>query len=101
MNRWVRFSHEFSDDIDEIWFYIAQDNVEAANHFIDGFEPIYDILAHNPYAGRSRDELKVGLRSFPHESYIIFYFPADYGVLIYRVFHAARDIELIFTEEFE
>lgn len=97
----IRYSDKFADDIDEIWFYIAQDDVEAADRLIDSFERIYDILAENPYIGRTHYELRHDLRYFPYGSYIIFYFPTNYGVEIYRVLHAARDVEQILVEEFE
>lgn len=95
----IRFSHQFRDDIDDIWSYIAADNIEAADRFIDSFEPVYHILADHPNIGRLWPELKAGLRSFPHKSYSIYYFPTDDGALIFRDLHAARDIQEIFGDQ--
>jgi len=46
--------------------------------------------------GRARDELEVGLRSFPVGRYAIFYLPIPDGVEIVRVLHGARDLDAIF-----
>lgn len=98
MSKRIRFSAEFDSDIDEIWFFIASENPDAADRFVESFKPIYEILTRNPNAGRLRPELKEGLRGFPHKSYLIFYFQTDDGVFIYRIIHAARDIDEIFAD---
>lgn len=95
----IQYSVQFRDDIDEIWAFIADDDINEADKFIDSFEPIYDILAKNPHAGKARPEIMQGLRSFPHRTCVIFYFPTDDGVLIYRVLHSARDIQEIFADQ--
>jgi len=59
------------------------------------------MLAENPKIGREHDELFLNLRSFPYKDYVIFYFPIENGVEIYRVLHGARDIESLFEEFFE
>ncbi|NET00841.1 MAG: type II toxin-antitoxin system RelE/ParE family toxin [Sphaerospermopsis sp. SIO1G1] len=47
---------------------------------------------------KSRDELVVGLRSFPVEDYLIFYFPVENGIEIARVLSGYRDLEAMFDE---
>ena len=61
----------------------------------------FQMLAENPIAGRNQPHYIVGMRSFPHKKYIIFYFPIENGVEIYRVFHGARKIESLFEDFFE
>jgi toxin ParE1/3/4 len=55
-------------------------------------------LAENPMAGRAREELLPGLRSFAAGRYLIFYTPMDDGITLDRVLHGARDVEAIFRE---
>jgi len=61
-------------DLDSIWTYIAADNIAAANNLVDRIGSVFDMLAHNPLAGRARTDLAQGLRSFAVANYIIFYF---------------------------
>lgn len=46
--------------------------------------------------GRDRAALSPGLRSFPHEDYVIFYKPARGGIEVVRVLHGARDLNRFF-----
>ena len=39
-------------DLEDIWSHIAQDNPDAADHFIDLIEAGCRILAENPLMGR-------------------------------------------------
>ena len=73
----VRLSRIAETDLDEIWLYVAGDGgVDVANQ---------------PNAGRLRDELAIGLRSFPVENHIIYYRPEPSHILIARVLHGRRD----------
>jgi toxin ParE1/3/4 len=85
-------------DLDEIWFYIALDNVEAADNLLDDIDSSCQSLAMQPQAGRLRPELVPELRSFPVGRYIVFYLPQNDGIEVVRVLHSARDIELIADE---
>jgi toxin ParE1/3/4 len=79
-------------DLDEIWFYIALDNVEAADNLLDNVDSSCQLLAIQPRAGRLRPELAPELRSFPVGRYVVFYRPQDDGIDVVRVLHSARDI---------
>jgi toxin ParE1/3/4 len=91
-----RVSEDARSDLDDIWFYIARDNVEAADRFIRAIVSRFPQLADMPHIGRSREELSPHLRSFPVGRYIIFYRPVKDGVEIVRVLHGARDIPPLF-----
>jgi toxin ParE1/3/4 len=91
-----RVSDEARADLDEIWFYIAQDNPEAADKFIRAVVSRFPKLASMPYMGRQREELSPRLRSFPVGRYVIFYRPMDNGVEIARVLDGARDFPPLF-----
>ena len=95
MNRY-RVSDAARSDLDEIWFYIAQDNPDAADKFIRALVSRFPMLASMPELGRRREELSPRLRSFPVGNYIIFYRPMDNGVEIARVLHGARDFPPLF-----
>jgi toxin ParE1/3/4 len=79
-------------DLDEIWFTIASDDVSRADKFIDALSKRFVTLSRSPRAGRKRDELLPGLRSFAFRNYVIFYSVSRDGVLIERVLHGARDV---------
>ena len=87
---------EAESDLDEIWWYIAQDSPQNADRFLDRIQERCLALADFPQMGTSRDDLKVGLRSQPFGNYLIFYFPLEDGIDIVRVLHGARDVDAIF-----
>ena len=87
------------DDLGEIWDYIASDNIEQADAFVDRIDATFHTLANQPLMGRARNELSVGLRSFPIGRYVIFYEPLPDGVAVVRVLHSARDIDTQFESE--
>ena len=91
-----RLSPEARSDLGEIWFYIAQDDPEAADKFIRVIVSRFPKLAAMPELGRQREELSPRLRSFPVGRYVIFYRPMENGIEIARVLHGARDLPPLF-----
>jgi toxin ParE1/3/4 len=83
-------------DLDNIWFYIAQDSPKNADRFLDLIQGKCELIAGFPSLGESCDELVDGLRSFPVGNYLIFYFPLEDGADIVRVMHGSRDVNTIF-----
>ena len=86
-------------DILEIWDYIADDSLAAADRWVDRLDEQFRLLAAQPMMGRARDELAPGVRSFPFGRYVIFYVPLDGGIDLVRVLHGARDIDAVFNPE--
>lgn len=82
-------------DLEEIWWYIAQNNPKNADNFLDFILEKCLFLAESPYLGKKRDELLKNLRSFPVRNYVIFYFPLKNGIDIVRVMHGSRDIDKV------
>jgi toxin ParE1/3/4 len=80
----------------EIWEYIAGDNEAAADKFIDLLNRNFRLLGDLPHAGRRRDELRRGYRSFPVGEFLILYKVMKTGVSIMRVVHGRRNLELLF-----
>lgn len=83
---------EAESDLDEIWWYIAQDHPNNADQFLDRIQDRFMALADFPHLGTSRDELKSGLRSQPVGNYLIFYFPLADGIDIVRILHGSREV---------
>jgi toxin ParE1/3/4 len=82
-------------DLDEIWDYIAQESVAAANRLIDMIVETCNRLALQSEMGRLRPELASNLRSFTVGNYVIFYRPTQDGIEVARMLHGARDIEAL------
>ena len=49
-------------DILEIWDYIAEDSLPAADRWLDRLDEQFRLLATHPMIGRSLDELAPGVR---------------------------------------
>ena len=88
-------------DLAEIWTYIADDNVEQADIFVDLVDSKFQALAGHPGMGRSRPELATDIRSFPAGRHVIFYISISDGIDVVRVLHGARDIEAVLQEDQE
>lgn len=79
-------------DLAEIWSHIAEDSVRAANRWLAVMLDQCRRMAEHPVAGRARDELGIGLRSFPVGNYVVFYRPLPDGIRVIRVLHGMRDL---------
>lgn len=62
-----------TDDLAEIWDYIADDSETQANLFIDTIDRKLRLLAGQPNLGRLRGELAENMRSYPIGRYVVFY----------------------------
>jgi toxin ParE1/3/4 len=86
-------------ELSAIWDYLAIDNLDAADRFLEAVYRTFQELAVMPGMGRARNfpqaRLK-NLRSFrikDFENYLIFYSPIPDGVEVFHVLHGARDLE--------
>src|SRR5713226_2816844 len=83
-------------DVNEIWDYIADDNIEAADRVLDALENAMVKLAKNPGIGHWREELADKRHRFLLVySYLIIYRHETKPLQIIRVLHAARDVQSI------
>ena len=81
-------------DISDIWDYIADDNIEAADRVLDALENAMVKLAKNPAIGHWREELADKRhRFFLVYSYLIVYRDKTKPLQIVRVLHTARDVQ--------
>jgi toxin ParE1/3/4 len=78
-------------DLDEIWHYIAWDNISAADRLIDAIAEKCRLLSENPEMGENLTHLSVGLRCFSAGNYAIYFRPVVGGIEVVRVLHGARD----------
>lgn len=85
-----------SQDLDDIYDYLAQRNPAAAARVIDDLRQRCRALADFPGMGRRCGELAPGLRCSPVRGYIIVYRPTDDGVEIVRIVHGARNLPALF-----
>ncbi len=92
----VRFTEAAADDLEEIYKFIAEDNLPAADRMIMQLQKRWRLLAQTPGSGRKREEFQLDLRSSTEGNYIIFYQVIPDGIELIRILHARRDIEKIF-----
>jgi toxin ParE1/3/4 len=94
-----RLSALAESDLDDIWLRIAQDaSIDTADQVVSDIVNRFGLLADHPRAGRTRDEITHGVRSFAVESYVIYYRPDEDGVSIARILHGSRDQSAAFGE---
>ncbi len=81
-------------DVLDIYDYIAADNLDAADRFVDEHYQAFDHLATFPHTGHSRPDL-AGTRPllfWPVGAYLIIYRADRQPLEIIAIAHAARDI---------
>jgi plasmid stabilization system protein ParE len=83
MNGYV-LSTDAELDLDEIWEYIALDNIRAADCWIGKLFDAFDALARTPGMGHKREELT---------SYPVLFWPVGEYLILYRV--QAERIEIV------
>jgi toxin ParE1/3/4 len=97
----VDFSTLATADLESIVIYVSDYNLTSAQKMVKELMKKFQLLAENPKLGISRDNYILGMRSFPYKDYVIYYFPTENGVEIYRVIHGARNIDDLFDELIE
>lgn len=87
-------------DLTEIWLYLAENASEqVADRIIDEISDTCQHLAQSPLIGRSRNELRKDLQSFPASTYLIFYdVVAANHIVVRRVLHQRRDVDTLLGE---
>ena len=96
-----RFTPQATDDLLNIWSFIAQDDGEAADRVERAVFRACDFLAESPLAGRTRRDLTALPVRFwvihPYSNYLIVYDPETNPLQIIRILHGARDLPSILT----
>ncbi len=98
----IRLAPQARLDLDAIWLYIARESgsEDAATRAISSITDEFGLFAKFPHIGRSLEsELRPSIRTFPVNSYVIFYSVRPEEIRILRILHARRDAQAIFAEE--
>jgi plasmid stabilization system protein ParE len=89
-----RLAPEAEADLDELWYYVATNgSVEIADRLVDSLTTRFFLLGRYPRAGRRRDDLRPGTRSFSVGGYLVFYRLDGEDALIQRVVRGSRELE--------
>lgn len=92
MNRYV-LSVAAELDLDSVWDYISQDNIDAADRWISKLFEAFEELAQTPGMGHKREDLtSFEILFWPVGAYLILYRIRDESVEIVAVTQGARDI---------
>ncbi|HET7107851.1 MAG TPA: type II toxin-antitoxin system RelE/ParE family toxin [Candidatus Acidoferrum sp.] len=79
-------------DLNEIWEFIAADNLDEAARILDELHEAMKKLVDFPEMGFCRDELtSKPLRFFPVRDFLIAYAPDEIPLLVLAVLHTSRN----------
>jgi len=89
----IRVSHRAERGLDSIWQFIAADasSLAIADSVVDAIVAHFVVLARQPKAGMSREEIDPGVRSFPSGNYLSYYRESKSHLVISRILHGKRD----------
>jgi toxin ParE1/3/4 len=94
----VRRTNRAESDLDEIWLWIAEGSVVAAEEMIGRIEAAENRLGQFPEIGQARPDLADGLRHCPVGPYLVLYRVDPDQILVIRIVHGARDIPRLFRD---
>jgi len=87
----VKRTPRAEQDLEDIWFFVAQDNPDAADRLLDRIEQSTKRLADNPHIGPARPDVAPELHYHPVGNYLLLYRIIKNGIEVVRVVHGARD----------
>ncbi len=95
-NHKIKYTPAAVDDMDEIFSYISQDNIVAAEILLGRIDNKVSKLADFPNVGTvlSDEEYKIIKRCYRFmviHPYLVFYRVIDDVVIIHRILHSRRD----------
>jgi toxin ParE1/3/4 len=88
----IRRTPRADQDLEEIWFFVAQDDPVAADRWLDTLEDKLGLLANSPLMGPTRPDIAPELRYHPVGNYLLLYRIVSGGIEVVRVVHGARDL---------
>jgi len=88
----VRLTLTAEADLEGIFRYIAADSEVAAHKVLAAILESLKVLEQFPAAGRARDELFDGLRSWPLLQYAAYYVIEENEVLIVRILGGGQNV---------
>lgn len=88
------WSPEALDDRERIWdYYVRVAGRHTAEKIFCEIAEVIALLEEHPFAGRARNELRPGLRSFAATPHVVFYRVVNDTPQIVRVLDGRQDIE--------
>jgi plasmid stabilization system protein ParE len=85
----IQWSSDAERDRQEVWDFIAESDIVAADRMVRRFEEAIDHIASFPLMGRPG--ALAGSREFiPHPNYRIVYHVGDDAIIIHAILHTAR-----------
>jgi plasmid stabilization system protein ParE len=98
MSRYI-VSPDAVEDLFDIWRYIAEDSIEAANRVESELFGTFEALAKTPGQGHKRTDLTSdAVLFFPIYSYLVVYRPETRPLEIVAVIHGARNVQRVLKE---
>ncbi|HEV2619657.1 MAG TPA: type II toxin-antitoxin system RelE/ParE family toxin [Acidobacteriaceae bacterium] len=89
-------------DLDAIWEYIAQDNLDPADRWIGKLFDAFESLARTPVMGNKREDLTtLPILFWPVGAYLILYRAQDPGIEVVAVTQGSRDIPAFLGERIQ
>jgi len=87
------FSPEAKDDLQDIWVYIARNNLAAADKLEADIYEACELLAGNPHLGHKRPDLTDAPVFFwpVRGQFLVIYQHETQPLIIVRILHGARD----------
>jgi plasmid stabilization system protein ParE len=80
-------------DLDDVWEYIAADNIAAADHWIDRLFDALEALGQTPSMGHRREDLtSYPVLFWPVGAYLVIYLAERRPIEILAVTQGSRDI---------
>ena len=95
----IHYSPEATKDLEDIFGYLKEHSVTAAEKLAESIDQRTAILAAHPGIGRDRGDLIDGLRSILIGKYVLFFRLTPTTLEIVRFLHGARDIDSIFQRD--
>ncbi len=94
-------SEDASFDLDDIWEYIAQDNLDAADRWPGKLFDAFDAVGRSPGIGHKREDLTTyPVLFFPVGAYLIIYRSIGATVHIIAITQGARNIPFFLKRRF-
>jgi toxin ParE1/3/4 len=88
----VRVTPLAQQDLEDIWYFIAQDDPAAADRMLTMLAEKLQLLADNPLLGPARSDIAAELRYHPVGSHLVLYRVISGGIEAVRIVHGARNL---------
>jgi plasmid stabilization system protein ParE len=94
-------SEDADRDLDEIWDYIAEDNIDAADQWIARLFAAFEAIGNTPGIGHRREDLTAyPVLFWPVGAYLVIYRATSQPIEIVAVTQGARDIPAFLHHRF-